>query len=169
MKPHNRLHIAIMLCLIGDSQINIYQMKICQQQWMRISAFNVFILNPNRCQKNVIHELNTMMNMVTPKRFVNHSRCVSLSFPFNVEQTGNKKFPMGLLIKEMLIHRNHYQLLNFITLDMITHECFNIGFHLGLGSGKCSRLLQVEGYISNIQKLITLDVFNCCHSFHPTC
>jgi hypothetical protein len=105
---------------------------------MRINAFNVFIPNPNWCQKNMIQELDTLMNMVTPKRFINHSKRVSLSFPFNVEQTRNNKFPMGLLVKKMLIHRNHYQLLKFITSNMKTHKCFNIGFHPGSGSGKRS-------------------------------
>ncbi len=75
---------------------------------MKISAFNAFIPNPNRCQKNMIHELDTVMNMVTLKRFINHSQHVSLPFPFNVEQTGNKKFPVWLLIKKMFIHKNHY-------------------------------------------------------------
>jgi hypothetical protein len=105
---------------------------------MRINAFNAFIPNLNRCQKNVIHELDTMMNMVTPKRFVNHSQCVSLSFPFNVEQIRNKKFLVGWLVKKMLIHRNHYQLQDFITLDMKTHKCCKIGSHPGPSSGERS-------------------------------
>jgi hypothetical protein len=91
---------------------------------MKINALNAFIPNLNRCQKTVIHELDTTMNMVTPKRFVNHSRHVSLPFPFNVEQIENKKFPMGLFVNKMLIHRNHYQLLYSITLDLRTHKCF---------------------------------------------
>ncbi len=67
---------------------------------MKISVFNAFILSLNRCQKNMIHELDIVMNMVAPKRFINHSQRVSLSFPFYVEQTRNKKFPTGLLVKK---------------------------------------------------------------------
>ncbi len=105
---------------------------------MRINAFNAFIPSPNQCQKNMIHELDTMMNMVTPKRFGNHSRLVSLSFPFHVGQIGNKKFPMRLLVKKMLIHRNHYQLLDFITSNMRTYKCFKIRSHPRPNSGKHS-------------------------------
>jgi hypothetical protein len=105
---------------------------------MKINAFNVFIPSPNWCQKNMIHKLNMVMNMVTTKRFLNHSQCGSLSFPFNVEQTRNKEFPPRLLVKKIFIHRNHYQLLDFIPSNMRTHKCFKIRSLPHPGSGKRS-------------------------------
>jgi len=89
-------------------------------------------------RKIMIYKLDTVMNMVTTKRFLNHNQCVSLSFPFNVEQTINKEFPTRLLVKKMLIHKNHYQLLEFITSNIRTHKCFKIISLPCPGSGKCS-------------------------------
>jgi hypothetical protein len=75
---------------------------------------------------------------IRPNDEYGHTKNICSTFPFNVEQTGNKKFPMGLLVKKMFIH---YQLLDFITSDMKTHKCFKIRFHLGSSSGKRSWLL----------------------------